>query len=89
MLALPGAWYVACFSRHLRARPVARTVGGTPLALFRDGLGRPRAVLDRCPHRNVPLSYGTVRNYLASAVMKVGGRNRVDAVRIAREADWL
>jgi two-component system, NarL family, response regulator DesR len=35
------------------------------------------------------LSYGTVRNYLSSAVMKVGGRNRVDAVRITREAGWL
>ena len=35
------------------------------------------------------LSYGTVRNYLASAVTKLGGRNRVDAVRIARDAGWL
>ena len=35
------------------------------------------------------LSYGTVRNYLASAVTKVGARNRVDAVRIAVEAGWL
>ena len=35
------------------------------------------------------LSYGTVRNYLASAVTKLGGRNRVDAVRIASEAGWL
>jgi two-component system, NarL family, response regulator DesR len=35
------------------------------------------------------LSYGTVRNYLASAVTKLGGRNRVDAVRIAAEAGWL
>jgi two-component system response regulator DesR len=35
------------------------------------------------------LSYGTVRNYLASAVMKTGGRNRVDAARIARDAGWL
>ena len=35
------------------------------------------------------LSYGTVRNYLASAVTKLGARNRVDAVRIAREAGWL
>jgi two-component system, NarL family, response regulator DesR len=35
------------------------------------------------------LSYGTVRNYLASAVTKVGGRNRVDAVRIATQAGWL
>ena len=35
------------------------------------------------------LSYGTVRNYLASAVTKLGARNRVDAVRIASEAGWL
>jgi len=35
------------------------------------------------------LSYGTVRNYLASAVTKLGARNRVDAVRIATEAGWL
>jgi two-component system, NarL family, response regulator DesR len=35
------------------------------------------------------LSYGTVRNYLASAVSKLGARNRVDATRIANEAGWL
>jgi DNA-binding CsgD family transcriptional regulator len=35
------------------------------------------------------LSYGTVRNYLASAVTKLGARNRVDAARIANEAGWL
>ena len=31
-----------------------------PLVLFRDGEGRPGALLDRCPHRNVPLSAGEV-----------------------------
>jgi two-component system response regulator DesR len=35
------------------------------------------------------LSYGTVRNYMASAVTKLGARNRMDAVRIASEAGWL
>jgi two-component system response regulator DesR len=35
------------------------------------------------------LSYGTVRNYLASAVTKLGARNRLDAVRIAADAGWL
>ncbi|MDG4784534.1 response regulator transcription factor [Micromonospora sp. WMMD1102] len=35
------------------------------------------------------LSYGTVRNYLASAVTKLGARNRVDAAHIAAEAGWL
>jgi two-component system, NarL family, response regulator DesR len=38
---------------------------------------------------DVHLSYGTVRNYLASAVTKLGARNKVDAVRIAAEAGWL
>ncbi|MET8002252.1 response regulator transcription factor [Nonomuraea glycinis] len=37
----------------------------------------------------VHLTYGTVRNYLASAVTKLGARNRVDAARIADEAGWL
>lgn len=35
------------------------------------------------------LSAGTVRNYLTTAVTKLDARNRVDAIRIAREADWL
>jgi phenylpropionate dioxygenase-like ring-hydroxylating dioxygenase large terminal subunit len=62
---LPNEWYVACLSRELGGRrPVARTVHGTPLCLFRDGHGRAAAVLDRCPHRNVPLSLGRVRSGL-------------------------
>ena len=35
------------------------------------------------------LSEGTVRNYLAEAISKVGGRNHVDAARIARSKGWL
>jgi two-component system, NarL family, response regulator DesR len=35
------------------------------------------------------LSPGTVRNYLAAAVGKLNARNRVDAVRIARDANWI
>ncbi|SEB31142.1 two component transcriptional regulator, LuxR family [Streptomyces misionensis] len=35
------------------------------------------------------LSVGTVRNYLTAAVTKLGARNRLDAVRIAREAGWV
>ncbi|MET8482780.1 two-component system response regulator RamR [Streptomyces tendae] len=34
------------------------------------------------------LSRGTVRNYLATAVRKVGARNRVDAIRIVQSAGW-
>ncbi|MGH9243123.1 MAG: Rieske 2Fe-2S domain-containing protein [Acidimicrobiales bacterium] len=59
---LPRYWYAACLSRELRGKPVARTVLGVPLALFRDAAARPVAVLDRCPHRNMPLSLGTRRH---------------------------
>lgn len=52
-------------SRELGTRrPVARTVHGTPICLFRDGDGRAAAVVDRCPHRNVPLSLGRLRDGL-------------------------
>ncbi|ACZ87459.1 response regulator transcription factor [Streptosporangium roseum] len=37
----------------------------------------------------IGLSYGTVRNYLASSVTKLNARNRVDAIRIATEAGWI
>lgn len=32
---------------------------------------------------------GTVRNYLSAIMTKIGARNRMDAVRIARERGWL
>jgi two-component system, NarL family, response regulator DesR len=35
------------------------------------------------------LSEGTVRNYLSEAISKTGGRNRIDAARIARSKGWL
>ncbi|MEU3904798.1 response regulator transcription factor [Streptomyces goshikiensis] len=35
------------------------------------------------------LSAGTVRNYLTTVVTKLDARNRVDAMRIAREAGWI
>lgn len=35
------------------------------------------------------LSGATVRNYLSNAIGKLGARNRLDAIRIARDAGWL
>ncbi|MET7641823.1 response regulator transcription factor [Streptomyces sp. NPDC005438] len=35
------------------------------------------------------LSEGTVRNYVSSIVAKLGARNRIDALRIARDAHWI
>lgn len=55
---LPSHWYVACLGSELKSKPLARTVVGVPLVLFRDRAGRAAALVDRCPHRNVPLSLG-------------------------------
>jgi nitrite reductase/ring-hydroxylating ferredoxin subunit len=64
---VPDGWYVACRASDLGEKPLATTVLGTPLALFRGAGGRPGAVLDRCPHRNFPLSQGRV---LASGALE-------------------
>jgi phenylpropionate dioxygenase-like ring-hydroxylating dioxygenase large terminal subunit len=53
-------WYVGCRSADLRRGPLGRTVLGVPLVLFRGAGGQAGALLDRCPHRNVPLSLGRV-----------------------------
>ena len=49
---------MAALSRELRGKPLARTVADTPLVLFRDEAGQVVALIDRCPHRNYPLSEG-------------------------------
>jgi two-component system response regulator DesR len=35
------------------------------------------------------LSEGTVRNYVPTAIQKLGARNRVEAARIAEDKGWL
>lgn len=39
--------------------------------------------------RTYNLSPATVRNYLSNAIAKLGARNRLDAIRVARDAGWL
>lgn len=57
---LPHSWFVVCPSKALRKKPFATELQGLPLVLFRNAQGQPVAFLDRCPHRNVPLSQGRV-----------------------------
>jgi phenylpropionate dioxygenase-like ring-hydroxylating dioxygenase large terminal subunit len=61
-VAIPRpAWYPACRTKDLGdRRPLAVELDSQPLVLFRDGSGQAGALLDRCPHRNVPLSLGRV-----------------------------
>jgi nitrite reductase/ring-hydroxylating ferredoxin subunit len=55
----PG-WYVVSSSRQLRAKPRRVLLDWLPLVAFRDSHGRPVALVDRCPHRNAPLSAGRI-----------------------------
>ncbi|MEZ4294628.1 MAG: aromatic ring-hydroxylating dioxygenase subunit alpha [Polyangiaceae bacterium] len=54
-------FYIVAMSHELRDKPIARTLFGMPLVLFRGANGEPGALLDRCAHRNVPLSPGAVK----------------------------
>jgi phenylpropionate dioxygenase-like ring-hydroxylating dioxygenase large terminal subunit len=56
-----GYWYIAAEAGELGAKPLARRILGDRLVLFRDAKGHPAALVDRCPHRAVELSGGTVR----------------------------
>jgi vanillate O-demethylase monooxygenase subunit len=55
-------WYVAGFSWELKDKPVARTLLSQPLVLFRDKEGKASALEDRCCHRALPLSLGTLED---------------------------
>ena len=58
-----------------RERDVLRLAGG----------GAPNARIAADLH----LAEGTVRNYLSSAITKLGVRNRTEAAATARERGWL
>jgi vanillate O-demethylase monooxygenase subunit len=53
-------WYVAGFAWELGEKPLARTLLGQPLVLFRTASGEVAALEDRCCHRALPLSLGTL-----------------------------
>lgn len=58
---LENAWYAVCWADDLGATPVARTVLGSPIVLYRATDGTPVALHDMCPHRFAPLSLGKVK----------------------------
>jgi phenylpropionate dioxygenase-like ring-hydroxylating dioxygenase large terminal subunit len=53
-----NAWYVAAWDGEVGRNPLARTILGTPVALYRKLDGTPVALRDACPHRLLPLSMG-------------------------------
>ena len=55
----PG-WYVVATSKEIESKPKPFLLNGLPLVTFRDSTGQSVALLDRCAHRNAPLSAGRV-----------------------------
>ena len=55
-----NAWYVAGWSDEFGATPVARTILGEPLVIYRDSSGEVRALEGLCPHRQFPLAQAWV-----------------------------
>lgn len=54
------AWYPVAASDEVGGRPVPRRLLGVPVVLYRTTTGTPVALEDRCAHRPVRLSDGTV-----------------------------
>jgi vanillate O-demethylase monooxygenase subunit len=56
---LKNCWYVAAWPSELPDNGLlSRRLVNTPILLYRTSAGAPVALLDRCPHRLVPLSAG-------------------------------
>lgn len=53
-------WQPVARSRDLRSRPVAVSIAGNPIAVFRTKAGGVAALADVCPHRRMKLSAGDV-----------------------------
>lgn len=53
-------WSPVTLARRLKKTPLAVRFAGEDLVFFRDAQGVAHALVDRCPHRGVKLSLGTV-----------------------------
>lgn len=57
---LRNFWYVGAYASEVGQNPLARTLLGEPVLLYRTEAGKPVALEDRCCHRNLPLSLGRI-----------------------------
>src|SRR5687768_5599064 len=57
---LRNYWYAAALASELGERLLSREILGEPIVLYRTSSGNPAALADMCPHRQYPLSRGTL-----------------------------
>ena len=53
-------WYVAAYSHEVTRKPLHRWLLDKPVVLYRTESGEPVALFDRCPHRGLRLSAGSL-----------------------------
>lgn len=58
MTWVPNRWYVAAWDSEVDRTPIARTICGEPIMLYRKLDRSVVALRDACPHRLLPLSMG-------------------------------
>ena len=92
---LKNVWQVAAFAAELKDAPLARTLLGEQVVMFRGADGRAAALLDECPHRLAPLSLGKVVDGVlqcgyhgmafdgAGACVRVPGQDRIPTKALA------
>jgi phenylpropionate dioxygenase-like ring-hydroxylating dioxygenase large terminal subunit len=56
-------WLIVCRSKELKTKPYAASILDIPLVIFRSN-NKIAALIDRCPHRNIALSKGKIKNGL-------------------------
>ncbi len=59
---LKNQWYAAAWGVEVGEKPLGRRILGEPVVFFRQADESIAALIDRCPHRLVPLSMGTCVN---------------------------
>lgn len=57
---LKNYWYAACTSEMLAAQPLGRIICNEPVVIFRQQDGTASILRNVCPHRQAPLSMGSV-----------------------------
>lgn len=55
-------WWIAGFSWEIKDKPVARTILGRAMVLFKIPGGQFAALEDRCCHKELPLSMGSIED---------------------------
>jgi vanillate O-demethylase monooxygenase subunit len=88
---LRNFWYVAGSDHEVGRAPFRRLILGEPVVLFRTQDGTPVAFEDRCAHRHLPLSMGTLvgdtlqcryhglRYDKTGACVRIPGQDRIPA----------